>query len=380
MMTVTVEHSDTSAEPAGPGPLTADDRPAALPEPPVRLLGTFWRANTAGWIFIALFGIAARLLAFDSLPLALGLTAVLEPIGFCLTALVHKVLQSRVRLGAVSVRVLGFAFVLSVVGGTLQMVVANAIKAAMQADGSGGLSTGGDIIPCIYYASIFFGWSLAYFWLKADNEARTQRLRHSEAQQAAVRAELMHLRQQIDPHFLFNVLNTLVAEIPDRPQTALEMTHRIAAWLRYSLEQHDRPVCLLRDEIEAIRSYLRIQELRFEERLTCIIEADPSASRIPVPHLIVQGLVENAIKHGLRSGAEHLIVRLRTHVDGDTLHVEVSNTGTLSTPADGRRGLGLANTRRRLALHYPRSHELTLVQTGDTVVARLTLRGMPCFA
>jgi two-component system LytT family sensor kinase len=351
-------------------------QPSAVP---VVRVGSFWRVHVATWIFIALFSLVSRVAAFDNIPLALTVTLILEPIGFGLTALAHKTLMAWPRRRP-SVTVL-LVVVFSILGGLLQMGIVNAVKDAFFAELDHTSMARADAIPVIYYTAIFLGWSLAYFWIQADVEARSERVRRSEAEAAATRAELRQLRQQLDPHFLFNALNTVASEIPDRPDAALEMTHRIAAYLRYSLDQQSRPVCALPDEIEAVRAYVRIQELRFEGRLRCVVEMDPAVRSVAVPHLIVQGLVENAVKHGLRSSAETLEIRVIARRTGDdTTVIEVTNPGRLTARTGDRPAVGLANTRRRLELHYPQRHELSLTEDGNIVLARLMLRGPACFA
>lgn len=357
-------------------PFAAADTPSASPLPsPV----SFWRANAAAWMFIAVFGLVSRLVAFSDAALAVVLTLVLDPVGFFLTTAAYKIYLERTRNhGAV---VAGWALACSVLGGILQMVIANALKDGLFPDLPDSNMAANDAVPAVFYTAAFLGWSLAYFWIRADVDARSERVRRSEAQAVATRAELQRLRLQLDPHFLFNALNTVAAEIPDNPDAALEMTHRIAAYLRYSLDQQTRPVCPLSDEIEAVRAFVRIQELRFEGRLSCVVEMDQAVRTVPVPHLIVQGLVENAVKHGLRSSAETLMIHITAGQGADgAVVIEVVNPGRLAPRAGGRPAVGLANTRRRLELHYPSRHQLSLVQDGDAVVARLVLKGDACFA
>jgi two-component system, LytTR family, sensor kinase len=340
---------------------------------------TFWRVHTAGWIFIALFGLVSRLAAFNDFGLALAITLIIDPIGFGLTALAHKTFLDRTRQRPAVIA--GLVLVGSILGGLLLMGIVNLVKDLLFEGLDRGSMARADAIPAVYYTAVFLGWSLACFWIRADVEARSERARRSEAQATATRAELQRLRLQLDPHFLFNALNTVAVEIPDNPEAALEMTHRIAAYLRYSLDPQTRPVCPLSEEIEAVRAYVRIQELRFEDRLRCTVELDPRASAAPVPHLIVQGLVENAVKHGLRTSTGPLEIRVAARrLDDDAVAIKVTNPGRLSPRTDDRPAVGLANTRRRLELHYPARHELTVAQEGETVVARLVLKGAACFA
>ena len=180
-------------------------------------------------------------------------------------------------------------------------------------------------------------------------------------------------------NLLFNALNTVAMEIPDAPDTALEMTHRIAGYLRYSLDHHNRGICPLVDEIEAMRAYVRIHELRFESHLDCVVEMEPTAGSIAVPHLILQPLVENAVKHGLQAPTARFTVAISVEHNDDDLVIEVSNPGRLEMAERNRPAVGLANVRRRLELHYPLRHELSLAETDHTVIARLKLRGSACF-
>jgi LytS/YehU family sensor histidine kinase len=269
----------------------------------------------------------------------------------------------------------------SIAGGAVEMAAAEGLRQLSFFSGEFQQAYGGRLVPLLYYMAIFMGWALGYFWLTADVAARTEQLRRSEAQSAAVRAELQQLKVQLDPHFLFNALNTLTAEIPERPDVALEMVRGIAAYMRYCLDHKDRSACPLAAEIEAARAYLRIQELRFDEALTCSVEVDADAEDVLVPHLILQGLLENAVKHGLRptTGAP-LRIQVTARRVGGALHVLVSNPGTYAPRREPARGLGLVNIRRRLELHYPGRHQFAVGQHADRVAVRMVLEGDPCFA
>lgn len=341
-------------------------------------LGSFWRAQTAGWLFGALFAIVSRILAYEDIAFAIALTTVLEPVGFVLTTLAYRIFRRRI--GGITLTVVLVAVTLSIAGGVLQMLIANAIKDILQPDVQPYNGANDAVIPAIYYTLIFLGWSLAYLWIKADADARKQRIEQHQAREEALRTELHQLRLQLDSHFLFNVLNTVAIEIPEGPDTALEMIHRITAYLRYLLENQTRRLCPLSDEIEAMLAYARIQELRFEDRLDCVVEVEPAAREVVVPHLILQPLVENAVKHGLRSPVGRFRVGITVARQDEVLVIEVSNPGRLAVRKEDRTAIGLANIRRRLELHYPSGHELSLTEAGGTVVARLMLRGPACFA
>lgn len=191
-----------------------------------------------------------------------------------------------------------------------------------------------------------------------------QRLQWRE-QQAAEYAALAHerelaaLKAQVHPHFLFNTLNSISATVPLRPEQAREMIADLAHLLRYSLDSTKREQVPLRDELDMARAYLDLEARRFCDRLTVRyqIEVPDAALDTPVPPMVLQPLVENAIKHGIAPSAAGGTVTLRVTEHNAKLRVCVSDTGAglpASAPADSlasaeTSGVGLANTARRLA-------------------------------
>lgn len=137
----------------------------------VGALGSFWRAQTAGWLFGALFAVVSRILAFEDVAFAFALTAVLEPLGFALTTLAYRIFRHRI--GGVTLTVVAVALALSIAGGVLQMLIANAMKDVLQPNIDPDYGANGSVIPAIYYTLIFLGWSLAYLWIKADADAES---------------------------------------------------------------------------------------------------------------------------------------------------------------------------------------------------------------
>ncbi|MFG1466090.1 histidine kinase [Xanthobacter sp. DSM 24535] len=351
-------------------------RPLRMPVP-----STFWQANLAGWLFIAVLGITIRTIFFGNFSDALVRTAVCDCLGFGLTGLAHRVIRDHIRSPLPAIRAIPIAAAACVAGGMVMLGVVQIMRQLATALGLPFNDLGGTYIPVLYYTIIFLGWALAYFWLTADHAVRAERVQRSEAESAAARAELQQLRTQLDPHFLFNALNTVTAEIPERPDVALEMTRRISDYMRYCLDHQDRLACRLADEIDAVRAYLRIQELRYDGRLSCAVRLEPEAADFAVPHLILQGLVENAVKHSLRPAMQApLQITVSASLQDGHLSITVTNPGIYAPRPEGRPGLGLANMRRRLELHYPDGHHILVAQEEELVCTRLILRGPLCFA
>lgn len=238
------------------------------------------------------------------------------------------------------------------------------------------------VVPSGYYSIVFASWALAHFWIAAELAARNEQQRAVAAEAEALRAELNHLRQQLDPHFLFNALNGIAAEIPEHPETATGMVHELADYLRYSLDHRDLSVAPFAAEIDAVRSYLEVQKARFGPEMHFRLSADAAAREQLTPSFLLHPLVENAVKHGLRAGIMPLDIAIAAVADGASLRISVAGTGTLRTDwkTAGNPGVGLSVLRRRLDLHYPDRYEFDMVQTGNKVTAELKLRGEPCSA
>jgi two-component system LytT family sensor kinase len=183
---------------------------------------------------------------------------------------------------------------------------------------------------------------------------RSQRRREREVQmQLAVReAELRALESQINPHFLFNCLNSIRALVVENPPRAQDMLTRFANILRHNLQRDHTHTASLGSEIEAASDYLALEAVRFEERLRVRLEIDPSTTTVPIPTMLLQTLVENAVKHGIAAELEGGDLIIRASREAGSLLLEVENTGHLSEPRPGGKPVGLANARERLRLLY----------------------------
>jgi len=184
-----------------------------------------------------------------------------------------------------------------------------------------------------------------------------------------VQARLQALRMQINPHFLFNTLNTISALVHENPDAADRMIVRLSELLRRTLDRGDVQEVPLREELEFLRSYLEIEQMRFPDRLTVTFEIEPKTNELLVPHLILQPLVENALRHGImpREEAGRIAVSARV-VDGQNLELKVCDNGNGLSPTNGklgREGIGLNNVRSRLAQLYGEAQKFTIGNAPD---------------
>lgn len=192
------------------------------------------------------------------------------------------------------------------------------------------------------------------------------RREHAEAlQRELIRTRLDSLKQQLQPHFLFNTLNSIQALMDEDIPTAKKTVTRLAAFLRFTLELGDEMEIPLRRELDFVKNYLEIEQVRFHDRLTVQIEAAAETLDKSVPALILQPLVENAVRHGIAPFARQGWVRIEAALCDGRLRLRVSDSGPGVNGAPSP-GVGLANVRRRLQLHFGTQHELHLGrdQTG----------------
>jgi len=186
-------------------------------------------------------------------------------------------------------------------------------------------------------------------------------------------AELRALEAQLNPHFLFNSLNSIRALVVENPSLAQDMLTRLANILRYNLRRDLMHTIPLANELEAVADYLALEGVRFEDRLRVEFAIDPAAAQMPIPPMLLQMLVENAIKHGISPLPEGGSLLVRAGVQQGSLLVEVENTGQLGQPAPGATQVGLANTRERLRILYGTRARLDLINRGGNRVAATAL-------
>ncbi|MCU0240789.1 MAG: histidine kinase [Vicinamibacteria bacterium] len=209
------------------------------------------------------------------------------------------------------------------------------------------------------------GWAIHY-----QRESRLRALRARELEASLAKARLEALALQLQPHFLFNTLNSIAALLRRNPDAADRMIARLAELLRHSLETAERQEISLKEELEALDCYLEIEAMRFADRLEVQRDIAVDALDALVPSLLLQPIVENAIRYGIarRTTRGHILIRARREGERVTLAVCDDGPGFASgapssTPA--RAGIGLANTRARLLNLYGADHAVEIVDRPD---------------
>jgi sensor histidine kinase YesM len=205
----------------------------------------------------------------------------------------------------------------------------------------------------------------------AEKEVNEQRLLRLKTN-----AELQALRAKVNPHFLFNTLNSIASLIPIDPHKAEVTVQKLAHLFRYTLESSGEEMVDLADELDLVQEYLDIEKVRFEDRLTYDISMENALSEVAIPGMILQPLVENSIKHAITPNKLGGHIELRCEQNNGYCEIRLRDTGGGFDPTQVDRGFGLSGVRERLNLYYGDKHKLQISgDEGTRVLIRIPTTG-----
>ena len=231
------------------------------------------------------------------------------------------------------------------------------------------------------YAMTLTAWSALYLgiknwrsWQIERENSQIEREKALESAALAQKAQLEILRYQLNPHFLFNALNSIRASVNEDGNRARQMITQLSEFFRHSLLGDENKEIPLREELEAARNYLAIEKIRFEENLEIEYDVEEKAEEFPVPCFLLNPLVENAVKHGLQVSPNPLKIKISARLEGERLVLEVANTGSLNNLQNltGTK-IGLKNVRERLEKLFGEKSSFQLKQDGKFVVAKISI-------
>jgi hypothetical protein len=287
--------------------------------------------------------------------------------GLLLGGLLRREIRRRRWLTFTNRRMLGRLSIAVVVLATVQLALIHGISLMFR----NRPRTAGDWLePWAFIAVIWAVWTALYVLITGPRRHRETEVR---LQLALREAELRALEAQINPHFLFNCLNSIRGLVIENPTKAQDMVTRLANLLRYNLHRDIEHTVPLSSEVEIVSDFLALESARLEDRLHVHLSIDPDAGAVQVPPMLLQTLVENALKHGiapLPSGGDLLI---RTAIVGDSVVMEVENPGQIAESAPQATQLGLANIRERLRIVYNGRASFELKNRNGRVAATVAI-------
>lgn len=216
------------------------------------------------------------------------------------------------------------------------------------------------------YAFFFFLWSVLYFIYNYF-----ERYNKSLKLEASIKEiELNNLKAQLNPHFIFNALNSIRALVDENPSKSKLAINQLSNILRNSLVTEKRGLTKFEDELKMVKDYLGLEGIRFEERLRTELDIDSASLDFMVPPLMIQTLVENGIKHGISKLKDGGLIQIKTKVENDRLKIHIRNSGhfQLNGAKKTSGGMGLENTRQRLKLIYGDEASFRILTESNTFV------------
>ena len=219
------------------------------------------------------------------------------------------------------------------------------------------------IISGIFYYSVF----ILVFYVVVYYQDIQNKVKQEEKLKTLIKeVELNALKNQINPHFLFNSLNSVSSLTITSPEKAQEMIIKLAEYLRYSLSNEQQQITTLKTELDNIKLYLEIEKIRFGDRLDFQFNCDEKSLQAKIPAMILQPLFENAIKHGVYESTETINIILDCKIDNDSLKLSLQNDFDKEAKQTKGEGIGLKNTRERLFLIYKNNNLLAIDKSENT--------------
>lgn len=230
------------------------------------------------------------------------------------------------------------------------------------------------VLVVLAYAPELLIWSLIYFAWNYFRNYEREEIKNLRLEASKNEVELNSLKAQLNPHFMFNAMNSIRALIDEDPELAKRSVTQLSMILRNTLVVGKQQFIPLEDELNVVKNYLELEGIRYEERLKVKYEIDEDVLKEPIPPLMLQTLVENAIKHGISKlvkGGEIQVVARKTQYG---YALSVKNTGSFNgQDVSDATGIGLANTRKRLELLYHGNAHFNIYRSGNEVVAQIDI-------
>jgi len=334
----------------------------------------YWLSQVSGWFLFVLVNLIV-VASFEKLTWQrLVLWLIIGISGIIITHLLRKIIRKNnwlnLGIGKGLFRIVTSSFVSGIIYYGIVFALSELLHARDEEFRSGQLISG-----IINLSAIIFFWMLAYFAVHFFENYKKKEIESLIWEAAVKDYELKTLKSQINPHFMFNAMNSIRALIEEDPEAAKTAITKLSNLLRYSLNMERMEMVPLQDEIENVRDYLDLERIRFEDRLKYKINIDQKSRAIEIPPMMIQTLVENGIKHGIskRTDGGELIVNSK--IENSHLQVQIKNTGHFAEDdLKKSKGFGISNTKHRLNLIYGEKAKLSIKnEDSDLVVAELEI-------
>ncbi|MDQ3046688.1 MAG: histidine kinase [Bacteroidota bacterium] len=222
-------------------------------------------------------------------------------------------------------------------------------------------------------AFVYFFWSLIYFLFHFIENYKKAEIENLKWEASINEIELNKLKSQLNPHFMFNAMNSIRALVDEDPAKSKEAITQLSNILRNTLQMGKNKVISFEEEMFVVNDYLQLEAIRYEERLKTLVTIHPLSKDFLVPPLMIQTLVENGIKHGISKLTHGGMLEIKTDVKDELLFVYIMNSGQLREASESESGFGIKNTVQRLQLLYGKAASLSISNEDGKVVTELII-------
>ena len=335
----------------------------------------YWATQLVAWtVYAAMLGLWAWLNNQYSREQG-QLLIVLMAIGIVCSHLFRAIIVKRkwldLAIGHVIPRLVGTALLVGAVATFIHVLAHDLLfPQAVAMLGGKGVDLIGNLID---WTIPLFAWSIAYFAYYYFVHGRREEIRNLRLETASREDQLANLRAQLNPHFMFNALNGIRALIDEDPVRAKLAITQLSAILRNAMSTVKRKTVPLGEELDIVKAYLALEQMRYEERLRTSFDIDPALEREAVPPMLLQTLVENAVRHGIAKLTQGGEVHISVHRGPNGMMMSVRNSGEYAEGMIEGTGIGLQNTRRRLQMIYGETATLHIANREGMVVTEVEI-------
>lgn len=334
----------------------------------------YWICQLAGWLFFILLQSLIFKLS-DAFTINVAISQfLLFSFGILISHLYRNIIIYYGWLKISTIRVIPMVIFASVLFAALHEYGQYGVEFLLKIAGNKHQSNVVVITNILNLAFVYFFWSLIYFLFHFIENYKKAEIENLKWEASINEIELNKLKSQLNPHFMFNAMNSIRALVDENPNKSKEAITQLSNILRNTLQMGRNRVIPFEEELNLVSDYLALESIRYEERLKFTIQIHPESKKFNVPPLMIQTLIENGIKHGISKLTKGGTISLLTEVKGDKLIVILRNDGQLKDEMKSESGFGIKNTLQRLQLLYGRNATLEIYnQDPTTVITKLVI-------
>ncbi len=327
----------------------------------------YWTCQVTGWTLYTLINLFFFKLSYTTnirdvfnfilwLPVGIGITHLFRYIVVHFNILRSRII-SQILFILISSLIMAFFYVLLTIG-LAKIFGVITYKVSF-------ISILSTILNC---TGVFLFWCLIYFGFHYFDNYKKTEIQNLRLEANSKEVELNRLKAQLNPHFMFNSMNSIRALIDENPVKAKLAVTQLAHILRHSLLSNKNKFISLEEELNLVKDYLELEHIRYEERLRFTFDIDPNTLQKQIPPMIIQTLAENAIKHGISKQTKGGEIKITSSLSTNGFKIQILNTGQLIQNESDATGFGISNTINRLKLLYGDGASFSLTNEGDNIV------------